>query len=78
MAAAQDKLLAFEIGNEPDLFGRGTRHRPKTYNYEVFLQEFRRYKSAIRARLPNAPFAGPDVAGATDWVTRFAADEGRI
>ncbi len=76
LAASQDKLLAFEIGNEPDLFGRGTAHRPKSYSYEDYLKEYRRYKTAIRAKLPNAPFAGPDAANATDWVTRFAADEG--
>ncbi len=75
-AAAKDKLLAFEIGNEPDLFGRGTAHRPKGYSYDDYLKEYRRYKAAIRAKLPNAPFAGPDAAGATGWVTRFAADEG--
>jgi hypothetical protein len=75
-AAVNDKLLAFEIGNEPDLFGRGTAHRPNNYTYGDYLKEFRRYKAAIRAKLSNAPFAGPDVASATDWVTRFAADEG--
>ena len=72
----KDKLLAFEIGNEPDLFGRGTTHRPKDYSYGDYLKEYRRYKSAIRAKLPHAPFAGPDAAGATDWVTLFAHDEG--
>lgn len=75
-AAAEDKLLAFEIGNEPDLFGHGTAHRPKSYSYSDYLQEYRRYQAAIRAKLPQAPFAGPDAASATDWVTRFAADEG--
>lgn len=74
--AAKDHLLAFEIGNEPDLFGRGGGHRPKSYNYEGFLAEFRRYKAAIRAKLPQAPFAGPDAAVATDWVIQFAKDEG--
>lgn len=75
-AAAGNQLLAFEIGNEPDLFGRGTAHRSSSYRYEDYLNEFRRYKAAILAKLPRAPFAGPDVAGATDWVPRFAADEG--
>lgn len=74
--AVRNKLLALEIGNEPDLFGRGTAHRPKNYDYEAFLKEFRRYKTAIRAKLPNVRFAGPDAATATDWVTRFAAAEG--
>jgi hypothetical protein len=76
-AVAKGRLLAFEIGNEPDLFGRGTGHRPKSYSYETYLSEFQRYKSAILAKLPQAPFAGPDVAGATEWVSKFAKDEGR-
>jgi len=41
------------------------------------LAEYRRYKSAIRAMLPSVSFAGPDAAGATDWIERFATDEGR-
>ena len=77
LAAAKDKLLAFEIGNEPDLFGRRAAHRPESYSYNDYLSEYRRFKAAIRAKLPNTPFAGPDAAGATDWVTRFATDEGK-
>lgn len=74
-AIAGDKLLAFEIGNEPDLFSHEG-HRPADYSYEKYLAEYRRYKQAIRAKLPNATFAGPDAADHTDWVTRFAQDEG--
>lgn len=74
-AAAGDKLLAFEIGNEPDLFVHEG-HRPAGYSYDQYLSEYRRYKAAIRAQLPSAPFAGPDVARETDWVARFARDEG--
>jgi hypothetical protein len=77
-AAVRDKLLAFEIGNEPDGFAGdvfGAR-RPKTYGYDDFLKEYRAYKAAVRSRLPGAPFAGPDASYRTDWVTRFAADEG--
>jgi hypothetical protein len=76
-AAVKDKLLAFEIGNEPDGFVQelGGR-RPKGYSYDDYLKEYREYKAIIRGRLPHAPFAGPDASYATDWVTRFAADEG--
>ncbi len=74
-AIAKNNLLAFEIGNEPDLFGHEG-HKPKGYSYEDYLKEYRRYKSAIRAKLPQASFAGPDAAVQTDWVTRFAVDEG--
>ncbi len=68
------KLLAFEIGNEPDLFPYQG-HRKAPYTFADYLGEYRRYKAAIRAKLPHAPFAGPDVAGHTDWVGQFAEAE---
>ncbi|HEY5254050.1 MAG TPA: glycosyl hydrolase family 79 C-terminal domain-containing protein [Acidobacteriaceae bacterium] len=72
---AKDKLFAFEIGNEPDLFAHEG-HRPHGYSYENYLEDYRRFKSALRAELPDIPFAGPDVAGDNEWVSRFAKDEG--
>src|SRR5580692_564045 len=77
-AAVKDKLLAFEIGNEPDGFAGDAfnSHRPKNYGYGDYLKEYRAYKAAIRSKLPDAPFAGPDASWATDWVSRFAADAG--
>lgn len=77
-AAIKDKLLAFEIGNEPDGFAGDAfnSHRPKNYDYGDYLKEFRAYKAVIRSKLPDAPFAGPDASWATDWVSRFAAEEG--
>jgi len=75
-SAVGDKLLAFQIGNEPDLFAHEG-HRRSGYGYAQYLQEYRRYKAAIRGRLAAARFAGPDVAVATDWAVRFAKDEGR-
>lgn len=73
--AVGDRLLAFEIGNEPDLFVHEG-HRSAGYGYGQFLQEYRSYKATIRAGLPESPFAGPDVAWNTDWAVRFAKDEG--
>ena len=73
---AGERLLAFEIGNEPDLFARA-KHRKPEYGYEDWLAEYRRYKAALRREFPRIPFAGPDAAVTTDWVTRFAADEGK-
>jgi hypothetical protein len=75
-AVALDRLLAFEIGNEPDLFSH-EKHRPPGYGYEQWLADYRRYKTALRAQLPGIPFAGPDAAGKTEWVSRFAVDEGK-
>jgi hypothetical protein len=77
-AAVKHKLLAFEIGNEPDGFAGDALNarRPKNYGYSDYLKEFRAYKAVIRNKLPDAPFAGPDASWATDWVSRFATDEG--
>ncbi len=72
---AGSKLIAFEIGNEPDLFVHEG-HRTGSYTYEQYRTDFRRYKAAIRRALPDAPIAGPDAAVNMEWVTRFAADEG--
>src|SRR5262249_38052738 len=67
-------LLAFQIGNEPDGFGRWTALRPKRYDAAAFLAEWGKFHAAIRARVPQARFAGPDVAGATDWVAALAQE----
>src|SRR3984957_13626256 len=68
-------LLAFEIGNEPDLFP-GV-HRPANYSYADYFAEYRRFKQAIREKLPDAPFAGPDGIIHADWLEQFAATEAR-
>jgi hypothetical protein len=72
--AVGSNLLAFQIGNEPDLFGRWsfTAARFKTYNVKRFVAEWRTFHAAIRARVPDARFAGPDVAVETDWVAALA------
>src|SRR5262245_53631164 len=71
--AVGDDLIAFQIGNEPDGFGRWTAVRPQSYDVAAYLAEWRAFHAAVRARVPDACFAGPDVAGATDWVGAFAA-----
>jgi hypothetical protein len=76
LSIAGERLMAVEIGNEPDLFPN-QKHRMTGYGYEDWLAEYRHYKTALRAQFPRIPLAGPDVAGKTDWVTRFAADEGQ-
>ena len=73
--AVGDRLVAFEVGNEPDLFVHAG-HRTGTWDYAHWYAEYRRFKTAIRAVLPHAPFAGPDLAtGAVDWMQSFARDE---
>jgi len=74
--AAKDRLLCFQIGNEPDLFARSG-HRAGGFDYAAYHQEFSHFASVLRKRLPDAPLAGPDVATATAWVSSFANDEGK-
>lgn len=76
-AASKGNLLAFEIGNEPDLFPRHQGHRHTGYSYDDYLREYRAYRDALRKAIPKIAFAGPDVADATDWVAKFALDEGK-
>ena len=76
-AAAKGNLLAFEIGNEPDLFARHEGHRRTGYDYDAYLGEYRTYRDALRKAIPDVAFAGPDAADATDWVAKFAVDEGK-
>ena len=76
-AATRGQLLAFEIGNEPDLFSRRAGHRGDGYGYEDYLREYRTWRDVLRKAIPQIALAGPDAAVATEWVTRFAADEGK-
>jgi hypothetical protein len=70
-------LGAFEIGNEPDLYARGTiglvrealtRRGPfrwaRRYSRVRYAAEFRRYVRAVRAVWPGARFAGPALSSA--------------
>src|SRR5215475_4630514 len=71
-SAIGPQLLAFQISNEPDGFGRWSGVRPKTYDTAAFLDEWWRFHAAIRAAVPDARFAGPDVAAETKWIAPFA------
>jgi hypothetical protein len=46
--------------------------RSKTYDLSAFLNEWQRFHAAIRAAVPGARFAGPDVAAETEWIAPFA------
>jgi hypothetical protein len=70
MKHAGDHLLAFQLGNEADLYGPA--FRKPGWNFEEYWSDYQRFVKAVRARTPRAPFAGPDVAVKTDWVTKFA------
>lgn len=71
--AVGPRLLAFQIGNEPDGFGQWTKVRSSSYDVEAYLNEWGLFQATIVERVPNARFAGPDVTAGSDWITRFAA-----
>jgi hypothetical protein len=63
-AALGDRLLAFEIGNEPDAYRTQG-------SYE---ESFEAYAAAIRAAVPDAVFDGPGTL-TENWLPRFAVRE---
>lgn len=69
--AVGPRLLAFQIGNEPDGFGIWSGERPSNYNVGAFLKEWGQFHTAIRARAPNVRFAGPAIAGEAGWMRPF-------
>lgn len=71
MDVAGSKLVAFQLCNEPDLFYRNG-IRKSDYNAAQFGDEWKHFYDVIRARVPNAPFAGPDTAYNNSWLVPFA------
>ena len=64
------RLLAFQIGNEPDSFRR--RFRPEIYGPADFIAEWEKYHDAIVKVTPEARFAGPDISNKLLYLTAFA------
>ena len=66
------RLVAFQIGNEPDSFRN--RYRPATYGPEDFISEWNAFHQAIVAKVPDAKFAGPDISNKLPFLTAFAQE----
>jgi len=64
------RLAALQIGNEPDSFRN--RFRPASYTPEDFVSEWRTFREAIAAKVPDAKFAGPDISNKLPYITAFA------
>ncbi|MFT4114503.1 glycosyl hydrolase family 79 C-terminal domain-containing protein [Silvibacterium sp.] len=67
------RALAFQIGNEADLFHQNGMRKP-SYGQADFFVEWRRFFEEIRRKVPEAAFAGPDTANATAWLLPFAQE----
>jgi hypothetical protein len=69
-----DRLVGFEIGNEPDLY-RKNGYRSATYAYADFKAEWESFAAAIRVKTPGAILTGPAAAGnVAPYTLRFATD----
>ena len=69
------RLIAFQLGNEPDAWRN--RYRPATWSYADYWKEWTAAHAAVVARVPQAKFAGPDVSNKMAYVTGFAEDAKR-
>ncbi|AHE52022.1 hypothetical protein NX02_01280 [Sphingomonas sanxanigenens DSM 19645 = NX02] len=70
------RLLAFQIGNEPDVFRN--RYRPAEWGPEDFMREWAAFHDAIAAAAPGAKFGGPDISNKLDYLTVFAREAHRF
>jgi hypothetical protein len=66
------RLIAFQLGNEPDAWRN--RYRPATWSYADYWKEWSAAHAAVVARVPQAKFAGPDVSNKMPYVAGFAED----
>jgi hypothetical protein len=69
------RLLALQIGNEPDSFRN--RYRPASYTPADYMREWTTFHDAILAAVPQARFAGPDISNKLAYLTAFAAEAPR-
>jgi len=69
------RLIAFQIGNEPDSFRN--RYRPATYTPDDYMAEWNRFREAILKTTPQARFAGPDISNKLPYLTTFAEEASR-
>ena len=67
-----DRLLCFQIGNEDDQFRGMPQFRTPAYDFDAYFREYREFVEAVRSSVPDAKFAGPDIATNMDWLLRFA------
>lgn len=69
-------LLAFQIGNEPDLYSRNG-IRPADWGTHHYLKEWDKFAGALEQAVPDIPLAGPDAAYQTNWPATLARGKDR-
>lgn len=72
-ATLGDKLICFQIGNEPDMNHAESSKVRWTFDYYYPL--WQKFQAAVLEAVPHARFAGPDIAKEYSWVTAMAANK---
>ncbi len=67
-------LLAFQIGNEPDLMPLDPQHSDPRHRWSFaeYWMKWKHYHDAVQRAVPEADFAGPDVAYKYRWLVDMA------
>lgn len=74
-AALGPHLLALEVGNEIENYGRGrSPFRLSTWDYAAYRKEYGEWHDAILKAAPRISFAAPDTASSVEWVENMAKD----
>ena len=72
-ATLGEKLICFQIGNEPDMnHADGSKDR---WSFDYYYPLWQKYRAAVLTAVPHARFAGPDIAKEYSWVTAMAAQK---
>jgi hypothetical protein len=72
-SAVGNRLLLFQIGNEPDLYhNAGNGNRPPNWGFDDYLKEWIVYAEAIVAKVPEARFGGADCG--FNWAMRLGKE----
>lgn len=69
------RLMAFQLGNEPDAF-RG-HYRPGDWTADDFVREWIGFHDVVAAAVPGVMFGGPDISNKLDYFAAFAAEAPR-
>ena len=75
-ATLGSRLLAFQIGNEPDHSYRiqaaaSAPVQTLTLTFEEYFDRWTKFHDAVRKAVPSARFAGPDNAGHYEWLAKM-------
>lgn len=65
-----ERLITFQIGNEPDMdHDPGSKER---WTFDHYWERWTGHRDAVKAAVPNARFAAPDIAKEYDWLIKTA------